>query len=513
MEIKAFQKQYGLTNKEMAEVCACSLPTIQKWRSGEVKVSGVAQQLMRLLDLQAEGSARMLSHVLKQMDGSGRGVQPGADGDLKELKENMATVVDRLELMLEGRRKDKELSESEARYCSMVEAFEDPICRWLPDTTLTFVNEAYAKALKREPAELVGRKWLEFVPEDKRATIAAITSDIVRRGEPDGAAHEIIDKDGRRRIQEWRDIPVKDEKGRVVEFHSLGRDVTELLGLKTRIQELETLRDAMMSLCDHPLVTFDEEGTFLDYNGTFQSTILGEQHWKDFTEMVSAFPAGKFKRLLKRLTGSCQLRYRLQIGKRMFCLKSRLLNPGEAGARFLGILELEQVEQPVEPDQRVQLAPALTGKASALRALLKQVAAETRVDRIFYRAYQPDDSACDTLMEWHAPGVPSQFKDLQGVAPEDFKWWTRRMRKNQWVQVDDVRMLPGTAAIESQYLQNCGVRAVLAAPLKEGKRVAGFVGFEQLESSRIWHGQEVTALNAFRDSLLQILGKDSAIPA
>ena len=38
----------------------------------------------------------------------------------------------------------------------------DPICQFLPDTTLTFVNRAYADFYGREPEELIGKRWLDF---------------------------------------------------------------------------------------------------------------------------------------------------------------------------------------------------------------------------------------------------------------------------------------------------------------------------------------------------------------
>ncbi|MGE5441613.1 MAG: PAS domain-containing protein, partial [Bacteroidota bacterium] len=60
------------------------------------------------------------------------------------------------------------LRQSEERYRTLVEAQPDPICRFLPDTTLTFVNRAYAEFYGREPEELIGRRWLEFAPRDER---------------------------------------------------------------------------------------------------------------------------------------------------------------------------------------------------------------------------------------------------------------------------------------------------------------------------------------------------------
>ena len=56
------------------------------------------------------------------------------------------------------RRVEHLLHESEDRYRNVVDAETDLICRYLPDTTLTFVNDAYCNYFGRTRAELIGTK-------------------------------------------------------------------------------------------------------------------------------------------------------------------------------------------------------------------------------------------------------------------------------------------------------------------------------------------------------------------
>ena len=81
--IKAFQERYSLANKDIAQICKCSLPTIQKWRSGEVPVSGAAEQLMRLLDISAEGGSNALRETLMRISQASESPVPatGAGAD------------------------------------------------------------------------------------------------------------------------------------------------------------------------------------------------------------------------------------------------------------------------------------------------------------------------------------------------------------------------------------------------------------------------------------------------
>ena len=46
----------------------------------------------------------------------------------------------------------------------MAELQAEVVCRWLPDTTLTYVNDGYCRLNGRQREELLGQKWLSLVP-------------------------------------------------------------------------------------------------------------------------------------------------------------------------------------------------------------------------------------------------------------------------------------------------------------------------------------------------------------
>ena len=60
------------------------------------------------------------------------------------------------------------LRRSERRYRGIVEDQTELICRYQADTTLTFVNEAYARDRDRSIAELLGTRFIDVIPEEDR---------------------------------------------------------------------------------------------------------------------------------------------------------------------------------------------------------------------------------------------------------------------------------------------------------------------------------------------------------
>jgi len=119
------------------------------------------------------------------------------------------------------------LLKGEAHYRDMVEAQADAVCRWLPDTSLTFVNEGYCRFFGRTREELLGKQWLSLVPEHSRQSVREFCESLAATPKAYVYEHEMIGADGHVYWQEWSACPIRDDQARVVEFQSVGRDITE----------------------------------------------------------------------------------------------------------------------------------------------------------------------------------------------------------------------------------------------------------------------------------------------
>jgi diguanylate cyclase (GGDEF)-like protein/PAS domain S-box-containing protein len=118
-------------------------------------------------------------------------------------------------------------SVADQAYRRLVENQPDLICRFLPDTTLTFVNKAYAVFFGCTAEELIGKRFIEFLPEKEREEaythLAASTPE-----NPSGQyEHQTLRSDGTHRWHLWNDFAFFDHRGRICEFQSVGVDITE----------------------------------------------------------------------------------------------------------------------------------------------------------------------------------------------------------------------------------------------------------------------------------------------
>jgi PAS domain S-box-containing protein len=134
------------------------------------------------------------------------------------------------------KRAEEALRNSEARYRAVVESQTEFVCRFKPDHTLTFVNEAYCRYFGMAREDLVGREFAPLIVEADRERVRRAMASIAADNPVVTVEERVRRPDGEVRWQHWTSRGIFDETGRLVEIQGVGRDVTD------RKQAEETLR-------------------------------------------------------------------------------------------------------------------------------------------------------------------------------------------------------------------------------------------------------------------------------
>jgi PAS domain S-box-containing protein len=184
------------------------------------------------------------------------------------------------------------LQKSELRYRAIVESTTDLICRFLPDTTLTFVNEAYCRYFGRTREQLIGTQFLKSIPESEWAGVKSQVNHVFHTKKPFTYSHEVMTLEGEIRWQQWTDCTILNDDGDVIELQSVGRDVTEshyaeevLRASEKRYRFLaQNLPDSLLFLFDHQFRVIVADGPELAINGLSSAMLEGKT-------LREAFPA------------------------------------------------------------------------------------------------------------------------------------------------------------------------------------------------------------------------------
>lgn len=138
----------------------------------------------------------------------------------------------------ERKQAEAKLRTSEARYRALVQSQIDLISRYLPDTTLTFVNEAYCKFYGKTPEELIGQSYLTMVAPGFHQQALKETENFVKDPRPISGEYLNYRWDGQECWIHWILQGIVDDDGRLVEIQATGRDITPLKRAEEEIRKL-----------------------------------------------------------------------------------------------------------------------------------------------------------------------------------------------------------------------------------------------------------------------------------
>jgi PAS domain S-box-containing protein len=143
-----------------------------------------------------------------------------------------------LVLRARERRIEHALEATEDRYRNVVETQTDLICRYLPDTTLTFVNDAYCRYFGCSRDTLVGKKFVDLLPDSERDAAVQRIESLLADPRIETNVRRVLKADGSLGWQEWLDHVIVDADRRgPIEIQGIGRDITDLRRAEAEAQQ------------------------------------------------------------------------------------------------------------------------------------------------------------------------------------------------------------------------------------------------------------------------------------
>ncbi|MDD0814339.1 diguanylate cyclase [Curvibacter sp. HBC28] len=204
-----------------------------------------------------ERLARMAQHL----DQTGEGAQfdiPANTLEFAHLRDSLRKLTQHLlesqkELRLSNQglehkveQRTQEIQLREQQYRSILEEQSEVICRFRADLTLTYVNEAYCRlfALRRE--EVLGSTWSPVVyPEDiERVRLSLSTNSPAQP--VSSVENRVLAGNGQVRWFHFINHAFFDEQGHLIEWQSVGRDITERQALEQTLQRVSSEQEAML---------------------------------------------------------------------------------------------------------------------------------------------------------------------------------------------------------------------------------------------------------------------------
>ncbi|MGA7877892.1 MAG: PAS domain S-box protein [Desulfoferrobacter sp.] len=124
-------------------------------------------------------------------------------------------------------RVNEQLRQSRSLYRSVVQDQTELINRFTPDGTVLFINDACCRYFNKDRGEFLGKRFMPFVPEEDRKIVEGQLASLTAENPVGTCEHRVLLPSGETRWQQWTNRAIFNEEGCLVEFQSVGRDVTE----------------------------------------------------------------------------------------------------------------------------------------------------------------------------------------------------------------------------------------------------------------------------------------------
>lgn len=124
---------------------------------------------------------------------------------------------------------EEDLQGSERRYRAIVQHQTELVCRFLDDGTLTFVNDAFCAYCRKPANALLGNSFMLLFPKEDHDEVAMrIASTSLKPDDPVVIfERRMVGQSGAIRWFLWTNRAIYDATGRLIEYQSVGRDITE----------------------------------------------------------------------------------------------------------------------------------------------------------------------------------------------------------------------------------------------------------------------------------------------
>jgi len=158
------------------------------------------------------------------------------------------------------------LHQSEQRYLSILEDQTEMICRFDASNRMTFVNEAFCRLFHLRRDEVVGQVWAPIVHPDDLPMVTRALQGVSPAQPLVVVENRVVAGDGAIRWCQFSNRALYDDDGQLVEWQSVGRDVTERRQLEA---ELAQASERFQDLYDNApcgYYALDRQGKYVHLN-------------------------------------------------------------------------------------------------------------------------------------------------------------------------------------------------------------------------------------------------------
>jgi C4-dicarboxylate-specific signal transduction histidine kinase len=133
---------------------------------------------------------------------------------------------------------------------------------------------------------------------------------------------------------------------------------------------------------------------------------------------------------------------------------------------------------------------------------LRDIANFVKADRAYIFNYYLDKGFCEYRYEWVAEGIDPQMNDYKIISLDTMPYWLNKHKNKEFVVVEDSRAISDENI--QQLLVTEGIKSLITIPVHDDDKLVGFVGFDLINTFRIFSVEEKEILVLFSQMLVNV---------
>jgi PAS domain S-box-containing protein len=378
-------------------------------------------------------------------------------------------------------------------------------------------NQACEQVSGYQAEEVTGRSLDFLVPPEERAGVKASFAELVAGARKASHRNHWVGKGGGRRLIEWTNTVLRDDRGHVRYYVGTGIDVTDRAAADRALSESEERFRTMADSAPALIWMSDAQGNpsffnqrYREFTGTTTRDHEGAGSWIDVhPDDVAGAKAVYDDAHRKHASYSHEYRLRRADAEWRWVRESavpRFLPNGTfAGLTGVAFDVTDQREAEAALRRRDAMLHAVSAAAerllrepssnAAVASFLAELgeAADVSSSYVFEHTQDAEGAPMHSLREeWCAAGIEPADRPSGLDHSPYFDGWERRLPRGDAIAVH-VRELSaeGRALLEPR-----GARSLVVVPIFAGKQWWGFLGFDECRAEREWSAVETEALRA-----------------
>ena len=182
----------------------------------------------------------------------------------------------------ERKQAEETIRQSEERYRTILDEMEDGYFELDLAGNFTFANDADCRLLGYSREELIGANFRGQMAKEEFETVYKAFSNIYITGKPQrGISYKAIRKDGTTGFAEVAGFPLRNQKGEIIGFRGIGRDISERMQMEEALRQSEERYRTIIKEMEEWYFETDLTGNITFFNEIFANVVGHSQ--KDIT--------------------------------------------------------------------------------------------------------------------------------------------------------------------------------------------------------------------------------------